>query len=182
VHDNARHLLVLINDILDLSKVEAGRLEFDSQRVDLKELIGETVGQMKGEARNKELGLALELPEGGFWIETDPTRLRQVLLNLIGNAVKFTHRGQVTVRLLPHNRRLADPGCIEVSDTGIGIAPDIQEEIFEAFSQADSGTSRSFEGSGLGLAISQALCDELGFRLELDSVVGEGSTFTIVFP
>jgi signal transduction histidine kinase len=182
VHDNARHLLLLINDILDLSKVEAGKLEVDSRVVNLNALITETVGQLKGEARVKKLEVVVELPGDELSVETDPTRLRQILLNLIGNAIKFTHQGHISVRLLAHNRRLTDPGCIEVSDTGIGIAPEMQEKIFKAFSQADSGTARSFEGTGLGLAISEAICEELGFRLTLQSAPGEGSTFTVVFP
>jgi signal transduction histidine kinase len=182
VHVNARHLLLLINDILDLSKVEAGTLEIDSQIVNLNKLVTETVGQMKGEARAKNLEVVVEVPSEELSLETDPTRLRQILLNLIGNAIKFTHQGQITIKLFAHNRRLTDPGCIEVSDTGIGIAPEMQEKIFEAFSQADSGTSRSFEGTGLGLAISEAICEDLGSYLALQSAPGKGSTLRVIFP
>ena len=137
---------------------------------------------MRGEARAKNLELARELVENQLEIQADPTRLRQVLINLIGNAIKFTREGQVTVRLLAHGDRPNDPGRIEVTDTGIGIPLDLQEHIFEAFSQAESGTSRSFEGTGLGLAISRAICHELGYRLELESAEGRGATFSIVFP
>ena len=182
VHDNAGHLLLLINDMLDLSKIEAGKVELELARVNLNELVEETVGRMRGEARAKNLELARELVENQLEIQADPTRLRQVLINLIGNAIKFTREGQVTVRLLAHADRPNDPGRIEVTDTGIGIPLDLQEHIFEAFSQAESGTSRSFEGTGLGLAISQALCHELGYRLELESSEGRGATFSIVFP
>ena len=107
--------------------------------------------------------------------------MRQVLINLIGNAIKFTHEGHVTVKLVGDGDRPNRPSSIEVSDTGIGIPRDLQEHIFEAFSQAESGASRSFEGTGLGLAISRAICSELGYRLELESSEGRGSTFSIAF-
>jgi signal transduction histidine kinase len=182
VHHNARHLLLLINNILDLSKIEAGKLALDLQPVTLNELVAETVGQLKGEAGDKNLELLLAPHENDLTLETDPTRLRQILFNLIGNAIKFTSEGSIIVRLLAHENRPKEPARIEVTDTGIGVSRDMQEYIFEAFSQADSGTTRSFEGSGLGLAISQALCQELGLRLEIESTEGQGSTFSIVFP
>ncbi len=181
VHDNAEHLLLLINDMLDLSKIEAGKIEIELQQVNLNDLVEETVGRMRGEAHAKDLELRWQGVETPLEIKTDSTRLRQVLINLIGNAIKFTREGHVSVKLLAADDRPNQPGRIDVSDTGIGIPRDLQEHIFEAFSQVESGTSRSFQGTGLGLAISRAICNELGYRLELESSAGRGSTFSIVF-
>ncbi|MDH3254943.1 MAG: ATP-binding protein, partial [Acidobacteriota bacterium] len=182
VHDNARHLLVLINDMLDLSKIEAGKLELQYHRVSLNELVTKTVEQVRSQALEKGLGLSIETSDVDLALETDPTRLRQILINLLANAIKFTPRGRVVVRLLAKDDHPNEPARVEVSDTGIGIPHELLEHVFEAFSQADSGTSRSFDGSGLGLAISRALCREMGYAIELKSTHRVGSTFSIVFP
>jgi signal transduction histidine kinase len=177
VHDNSRHLLQLINNILDLSKIEAGRLEPESRSVRLDEILEETAAQLRIQARQKGIALSVET-DRELTIETDPTRLKQVLLNLISNAIKFTSEGSILVRAVSDSGR---PARVDIVDTGIGIPTDLHETIFEAFSQADSGTARSFEGSGLGLTISRALCAELGYRLDVESIPGRGSTFSIVF-
>ncbi|MCG6956262.1 MAG: response regulator [Gemmatimonadetes bacterium] len=178
---NGKHLLELINDVLDLAKVEAGRMDLLLEPVDLRHLVVETVQQLEGQARVKEgvVTLVAEAPEGLDSVETDAGKLKQVIINLVGNALKFTHHGTVTVRVDvgPDGRT---PTGIAVKDTGIGIPPDRLEAIFDAFQQAEAGTARKYGGTGLGLAISRSMCLLMGFDLVVDSEPGEGSTFTIV--
>ena len=135
--------------------------------------------QCEGMTRNTPVRLRTMLPPRLAPLDTDAERLKQVLFNLVGNALKFTPQGEVTIRVD------AEPGShrplrIEVCDTGIGIPPDRLGAIFEPFQQADSSTARQYGGTGLGLAISRSLCELLGYRLEVESVVGQGSTFRIV--
>ena len=173
---NGRHLLSLINEVLDLAKIEAGRMELDITEVDPAELVSGTVAQLEGQARERSVALAWEGPDDLPPLETDEAKLRQVLINLVGNALKFSGGGAVTVRLLERDGGLDG---IAVEDTGIGIPPERLEAIFEAFQQADGSTAREYGGTGLGLAISRSICQLLGYDLEVRSVVGEGSTFTI---
>ena len=177
---NGKHLLALINQILDLSKIEARKMDLELAPVALDTLVRETVALHGGQLRDRPVNLHVELPAGVAPLRTDAARLRQVLTNLLGNAIKFTERGSITVRVV------TDPGTgtplrMEVSDTGIGIPPERHAAVFAAFQQADSGTARRFGGTGLGLTISQALCELMGYRLSLASVVGSGSTFTVHF-
>jgi CheY-like chemotaxis protein len=178
IQENGRHLLGLINDILDLSKIEAGRVELSYSTVDLGALVLQTLGQLEGSMAKPGVRLAADLPPRLAPLETDATKLKQVLINLVGNALKFTERGSVTVRVT------ADPATgaplrLDVQDTGIGIATDRREAIFEAFQQADNTTERRFGGTGLGLTISRSLVKLLGYRIEVHSVPGEGSTFSV---
>jgi PAS domain S-box-containing protein len=177
---NGRHLLGLINDILDLSKIEAGRLTPELTPVRCDALVAETVSELEGAAAGKAITLAARVPARVAPVLTDRTRLKQILVNLVGNAVKFTERGGVTVTLVVGD---ADgrPQRIEVADTGIGIAPERQAQVFGTFEQADPSVTRKYGGTGLGLAISRALCEALGYALELRSELGRGSTFCIVF-
>jgi TMAO reductase system sensor TorS len=172
-------LLRVINDILDFSKIEAGKLELEKTDFDLRPLIEETMGLLAEYADKKGLELICriddQLPTA---LNGDPGRLRQVLTNLVGNAVKFTEAGEilVSVSLLEQNE---DTTLVrfEVKDTGIGIDPEAQEHIFDAFSQADSSMSRKFGGTGLGLAICKQLCEAMGGRIEVKSEPGHGSSF-----
>jgi signal transduction histidine kinase len=177
VRDNGVHLLLMIDDLLDIARIEVGRVALVPRPVAVDALAAEVVGSFEEEARRRGLALHAELPDAPARVEADPARLRQVLANLIGNALKFTQAGSVTVRVL------ADPAgaarAVEVSDTGIGIAPERQRAVFEAFEQADTSTAREFGGTGLGLAISRTLCDAMGFRLTVASAPGAGSTFTV---
>ena len=175
---NGVQLLALINDILDLSKIEAGKVSLDIAAVDVGQLVQDTLAQL-GDRGHKE-GVAIEsiVPASLGSIDTDADKLRQVLINLIGNAVKFTHAGTVTVAV-EGDLHSGTPTRIRVSDTGIGIAPDRVNAIFGAFEQADTSTTREYGGTGLGLSISRALCEVLGFRLEVESVLGTGTTFTV---
>lgn len=179
IRDNGSHLLSIIDDILDLSRVEAGRLDVEIENVSLKSVVMEIFESLGTTARNPAVSLSMEVPDGLETLRTDRTRLRQVLTNLIGNALKFTAAGSVRVRV---NAQGTKPRSIEVIDTGIGIPADRLEVVFRAFEQADNTTRRRFGGTGLGLSISQSLCELLGYRLEVDSEVGKGSTFRVVLP
>lgn len=181
VLSNGKHLLALINEVLDLAKVEAGRMELIVEEVDLSNLCVETVLQLEGQAKADDgaVELRTDVPDAVTMFETDSAKLKQVIINLVGNALKFTHAGSVTVRL-----DLADDGVtpigVSVVDTGIGIPQNRLGAIFEAFQQAEAGTSRKYGGTGLGLALSQSMCLLMGYELIVESEVGKGSTFTIV--
>jgi PAS domain S-box-containing protein len=174
---NGEHLLELINEVLDLAKIEAGRAVVNYESADVGGLVKEVMAQFDPQIAGSSMTLAVEIPEGTETIVIDVRLLRQILFNLIGNAVKFTARGSVTVRVV--SDRANRPRAIEVIDTGVGIPPDKLETIFESFEQLDSSTSRSFQGTGLGLSICRSLCSLLDYRLTVESEVGEGSTFRV---
>ena len=178
---SGRSLLRLINDILDFSKVEAGKLEFESIDFDLEALVDETVEVLAGHAHGKGLALLCDTaPDLPSEVRGDPTRLRQVLTNLTGNAIKFTGEGRVEVIVSRADGfGPARPGSLrfEIRDTGVGIAPEALEQVFESFAQADGSTTRNYGGTGLGLAISRQLIEGMGGRIGVVSVQGEGSTF-----
>ena len=181
---SGRHLLALINDILDLSKVEAGRLEVERVPCAVHELVHEVAEIMRLRAEEKGVGLAVSctgrLPAR---ILTDPARVRQIVTNLVGNALKFTPQGRVTVRLGLTVPGEGEPGgrlSIEVIDTGIGIAADKLDAIFEPFVQAEASTTRQFGGTGLGLAISRRFARALGGDVTVRSEPGRGSTFRVL--
>ena len=178
VRANGEHLLVLINEILDLSKVEAGRAEVNLSRVDLKALVRETVAQLKGQVGERPVRLRAVLPKEASLLETDAVKLRQVLINLVSNALKFTDEGHVTVRLRV-NPQTRQPVLLSVSDSGVGIPKNRLESIFEAFRQGESGPSKRYRGTGLGLSISRSLCELMGYTLEVESDEGVGSRFTV---
>jgi len=172
-------LLTLIDDILDFSKIESGRLALERVEFDLEELLDQVVELMGPKARSKNLRLLSRLlPGTATSLIGDPTRLRQILINLLGNAVKFTRSGEVLLTV--ENAHSGGPGEIAfaVSDTGIGIPPDKVETIFDHFTQADNSITREYGGSGLGLAISRRLVESMGGKLTVSSVLGQGSTFT----
>jgi signal transduction histidine kinase/CheY-like chemotaxis protein len=179
INSSAESLLLLLNDILDFSKIEAGKLELEQTEFSLRELLGEAVTSMASRAHDKGLELLLHMrPEVPEIVVGDPHRLRQVAINLIGNAIKFTDRGEVFLRV--ENSRWID-GMAElafsVSDTGIGIPPERLSRIFQPFSQADYSTTRRFGGTGLGLAITQQLIQLMGGQIDLTSTPGKGTTF-----
>ena len=180
IRDNGTHLLGLINDILDVSKIEAGKMEVRPIPTDLAPLIRETVSQLGGQVSGKPVELRAEAPDGLSSVEVDPARLKQVLINLIGNGLKFTEKGSVTVRLVGDGA--GHPARIDVTDTGIGIPEDRLDAIFDAFTQAETTTERRFGGTGLGLTISRSLLRLMGADLTVTSTIGEGSTFSIILP
>jgi two-component system sensor histidine kinase/response regulator len=177
---SASTLLHLINDILDFSKIEAGQLEMSAIPFDFERCIDETMVMMAQTARGKGLTLAYEIePTVGGWFLADPDRIRQVVINLVNNAVKFTERGSVTLRVCvdrdgPDRQLLR---C-DVADTGIGIPQSKMHRLFQAFSQVDSSTSRRYGGTGLGLVISKQLCEMMGGGIEVSSREGQGTTFS----
>ncbi len=184
IYDSGRHLLQLINNILDLSKVEAGQLDIEMIETSPVELLTDLMSTMRIQAREKNISLDLlcQGPQPGK-IRTDPTRLRQILTNLIGNGLKFTERGGVSVR--SYIDEMEDGQAllrIDVSDTGTGIPPEKLETIFDPFTQADNSITRRFGGTGLGLAISKRLAETLGGTLTVWSQPGRGSTFTLSLP
>ncbi|MFC3034538.1 ATP-binding protein [Pseudoalteromonas fenneropenaei] len=176
----AKTLLNLVNDILDISKIESNKLTLDIHDFDLNELLARLNSMFASTAAEKNLQWRVnhQLPEP-CWLQGDALRIEQILLNLCSNAVKFTQRGKVTVSVETQWSATACALTIKVSDTGIGIAPDKQAIIFAPFSQADSSTSRRFGGTGLGLAIAQELCQLMSGTLKMDSSEGVGTTFTM---
>jgi GAF domain-containing protein len=179
---SAAALLEVINDVLDFSKVEAGRLELESTDFSLRETLGSVLKILTVRAHQKRLELGLEVdPAVPDVLIGDPVRFRQVLVNLVGNAIKFTERGGVHVRV-EAAERAADSVVlsIDVRDTGIGIPPEKQRAIFEPFVQADSSTTRRYGGTGLGLAIARQLVERMGGRIWVDSAPGRGSTFHVL--
>jgi len=177
-------LLTILNDILDFSKLEQDRLELENARFSLPGLLTEAVELMRSHAEGKDLQLRLrQEPSLVDWVEGDANRLRQILLNLIGNAIKFTDHGHVTVRA----RSLTQPGGfalaeIEVEDSGIGMTEDVQSRLFTPFTQADASISRRFGGTGLGLAISRRLAIAMGGNITASSQIDQGSCFTLALP
>ncbi len=179
VKDSAHSLLTIINDILDFSKVEAGKLELEPIPFALRDQLDGAMNTLAVRAHAKYLELACDvLPDVPDSVVGDPGRLRQIILNLVGNAIKFTNQGEVVVRV-DIKSRLDDDVLLHfaVSDTGVGIPPERQTDVFEAFTQADSSTTRKYGGTGLGLAITTRLVALMGGRIWLESEVGRGSTF-----
>ena len=172
-------LLTIINDILDFSKIEAGKLQLERIPFDIRRTIQEAIDLSRPAVQKKQLKLSLRMdPDIPSYLLGDPIRLRQVLVNLVGNAVKFTDLGFVEVSVTSENPSNQQHGLsITVRDTGIGISPELQTHIFDAFSQADGSTTRKYGGTGLGLAIVKQLVTLMGGRIELESRLGEGSTF-----
>jgi signal transduction histidine kinase/ActR/RegA family two-component response regulator/Pyruvate/2-oxoacid:ferredoxin oxidoreductase delta subunit len=180
---NANHLLQLIDDILDLSKIEAGKIDIEITNCSPCRIVAEVVSLMQVRAVAKGLSLDVEyataIPEH---IRTDPTRLRQILINIIGNAVKFTDTGGVCIVVALERRQDSSILQIRIVDCGIGMSQETLRELFQPFTQADASTSRKFGGSGLGLTISKRLAELLGGDIVVESVPGKGSTFTISVP
>ncbi len=177
INSAGKHLLALINDILDLSKIEAGRVELESAELDLTRLLEDSCATLAERAQSKGLEFVIDVDRDvPQRVLGDSTRLRQVIVNLVGNAVRFTQGGEIVV-----SARLAGPGSkivrFDVRDTGIGIDPDSLDRIFDAFTQADGSTTRRFGGTGLGLAIVRELSHRMGGRCGVESVPGEGSDF-----
>ncbi len=184
IRTSGETLLTLINDILDFSKMEAGKFDLEVIEFDLREIVESVVTLLGAKADEKSLELcAFTAPDVPLFLLGDPSRVRQVLMNLLGNALKFTERGAVWVEIeleqeSGDNARLKFSVC----DTGIGIAEDAQSKLFERFIQADTSTTRRFGGSGLGLSISQQLCELMGGEIGVESRPGRGSTFFFTLP
>lgn len=182
---SSSHLLTIIDDILDFSRIERGKFIIEKTFVDPVNLINECVNGLRGNSEKKDIELELIYQKGfdKIEIETDTTRLRQILVNLLGNAIKFTHKGYVRCHV-SHTVQTGDHSLIimKIEDTGIGIDADHLEHIFNSFEQADNSTVRNYGGTGLGLAISQRLTELLGGSITVESQLNSGSTFTVTIP
>lgn len=179
IYQNGLHLLDLVNDILDISRIEAGKQEIFLQEIKLGPLLEQTLQGLEETFKNKRLRYRLQVPKDLHVFKTDPARLRQIVVNLLSNAIKFTpEEGQIDLLVLA---RGSEAVGIEVRDTGIGISGEDLEKIFESFYQVDSSARRSYEGTGLGLSICRSLCELLHYRMEVDSQLGKGSCFRIHF-
>jgi len=174
----AQHLLALINDILDLAKIEAGRMPLHLDDVKLRDIVTEISQQIEPLVKKKKLTYQVEIPESDLTLHTDRTKVKQILLNLLSNAVKFTHHGGVWLNVSKDEEDLR----FDVRDTGIGIRESDLESIWEDFRQVDQSRTREFGGTGLGLSITRKLVDALGGHVFAQSVFGQGSTFTVILP
>ncbi len=186
---SCQDLLSLINDVLDMSKIEAGKIELHIEDVDITTQVDAVVATLGPLIERQGNMLTVRYPTGLGTMQTDTTRLRQVLFNLLHNANKFTAHGQITLNVTveaAHSGNDTSPRVqfvvFQVSDTGIGMTPEQQQELFQPFTQADSSTTRKYGGTGLGLALSRSLCQMLGGDIQVQSVLGQGSTFTVRLP
>jgi signal transduction histidine kinase len=179
IRSAGRHLLGLISDVLDLSKIEAGKMELHIEPFDLSALMDETVATIEPLLRTNANTLVINRPTALGTMTADQTKLRQSLFNLLSNATKFTRSGQITLSVAEH-----EPGMIEfaVRDTGIGMTAEQLGRLFQPFTQAESSTARTYGGTGLGLAITQRFCRMMGGDITVTSTPGVGSTFTILLP
>ena len=175
---SANHLLDLINDILDISKIEAGKMELSIEKFEIAEIVNDVVSSVLPLAKDKELGLMYDIPKG-IILNSDKRRIKQILMNLVSNAIKFTDQGNVKIEVkLLNNKDLE----VTVSDSGIGIKKEDMEKLFQPFQQIDMSSSKSHEGTGLGLYLSKKIIDLLHGDISVTSQFGKGSEFKFIFP
>ncbi len=177
-----RHLLMLISDILDLSKIEAGHVELELETFELAPMIQEVVSTIQPLVRKNVNTLDVHCAADLGIVRTDNTKVRQSLLNLLSNACKFTEKGTITLQVDRDKSTETERLIFEVTDTGIGMSAEQLNHVFQPFTQADASTTRKYGGSGLGLAISQHFCNMMGGDITAESTLGEGSTFCIRLP
>ena len=180
IESNGRHLLTIINEILDISRIEAGRMPLQMSRFRVPELIGEVKSELEPIILRSKIGVTIEVSKDLPLLWSDRQKVKQILLNLLSNALKFTHQGGVRVSVRPNPRERVLQ--LSVSDTGIGIAPSDQEKIFEDFRQLDNTPTRPYGGTGLGLSICRRLAQMLDGRIAVHSELGKGSTFSLILP
>jgi PAS domain S-box-containing protein len=178
IQASAQHLLALINDILDLAKIEAGKMPLHLEDVPVASIVAEITQQIEPLVRKKALEFVTEIPPNAPVMHTDRTKVKQILLNLLSNAVKFTHTGRIVLRVVPTDGRVR----MDIIDTGIGIRPQDLQAIWEDFRQVDQSRTREFGGTGLGLSITRKLVDALGGLINVESEYGTGSTFAVTLP
>jgi PAS domain S-box-containing protein len=179
---NARHLLSLINDVLDLSKIEAGRMDVHAEDFPVPPLVEDVANTVQALLRKRNNELVVEVAEGVGAMHSDAVKLRQALINLLSNASKFTENGRVTLTVAAEGEGTARELLFRVADTGIGMTEEQLSRLFQRFSQADSSTTRRYGGTGLGLAITKAITDLLGGRIGVESEAGKGTAFTLRLP
>ena len=182
IHQAGQHLLALINDVLDLSKIEAGKMDLYLESFEVPELVQEIVATIDAVIRKNANRLRVEVDPSLSTARADVTKVRQSLFNLLSNAAKFTRNGEIVLSARMEGPEDARELVFGVSDTGIGIPPDKLDHVFDEFSQADESTTRNFGGTGLGLAITRRFCRMMGGDIEVESEIGRGSTFTIRLP
>jgi len=182
VQGSARHLLSLINDLLDLARIEAGKVEVALEPLAVQDIVGEVVAALRPSAEQKGLQFIVEMPPLPVQVQADRRALSQILLNLVTNAIKFTDRGVVRLDVTPHHDRFPRRIEVRITDTGMGISPAQQQRLFEAFVQGPGNGPRRAQGAGLGLYLSRKLAELLGGQLTCQSKVGKGSTFTLTLP
>jgi len=182
INTSGHHLLSLIDDVLDLSKIEAGRMDISLELTNVSPIIDEVTSTLQPFVDKKGNKLTINMGVKSYYIRTDKTRFKQILYNLLSNANKFTKNGRLTLNIMPEQKNGSDWIIIEVKDTGIGMSPKQISRLFEAFTQADPSIGKEFGGTGLGLAISRSICKMMGGEIFVESTEGLGSTFTVVLP
>ncbi|HEY9662965.1 MAG TPA: ATP-binding protein, partial [Allocoleopsis sp.] len=191
IHTAGKHLLSLINDILDLSKIEAGKMDLYLETFEVKPLVQEVISTIQPLALKNHNTIVVNCPASIGFLHADLTKVRQNLFNLLSNACKFTENGTITLTVAlepPTVSSLADPSfpsptlCFTITDTGIGMSPEQIDRLFQAFTQADASTTRKYGGTGLGLAIAQRFCQMMGGEITVHSAIGQGSQFTMRLP
>src|SRR5436853_1437767 len=180
IESNGRHLLTIINEILDISRIEAGRMPLQLSTFRIPELVSEVKAELEPIIMRSKLAITLDLPKDLRPITSDRQKVKQILLNLLSNALKFTHHGGVTIAVRRHAKERTM--ILSVTDTGIGIAPADQDRVFEDFRQLDNSPTRAYGGTGLGLSICRRLAQMLDGRISVHSEIGKGSTFTLTLP
>jgi signal transduction histidine kinase len=180
IESNGRHLLTIINEILDISRIEAGRMPLQVSTFRIPDLVAEVKSELEPIILRSRLSVTMDLPKDLRPISTDRQKVKQILLNLLSNALKFTHEGGVTISV--HRNPIERTLTLSVADSGIGIATADQQKIFEDFRQLDNSPTRAYGGTGLGLSICRRLAQMLGGRISVHSQVGKGSTFTLTLP
>ena len=180
IDSNGRHLLTIINEILDITRIEAGRMPVQLSEFNVNEIVPEVMAELDPVISRSKLVVTPQLAPAPPIVNSDRQKVKQIVVNLLSNALKFTHKGRIDIAVHPDAN--AEMVCIDVSDTGIGIAPEHHERIFEDFRQVDDSPARQYGGTGLGLAICRRLATALGGRITLHSALGKGSTFTLTIP
>jgi PAS domain S-box-containing protein len=184
IHTAGRHLLALINNVLDLSKIEAGKMDLHAETFDVRQMVDDVVATVQPLVSRNGNRLTVRADSAPVTMHTDLTKVRQLLLNLLSNACKFTEQGTITLTVDNGVREAGHPpvAVFRVADTGIGMTPEQMDRLFEAFSQAEASTTSRYGGTGLGLAITKRFCHMMGGDVHVESAVGEGSVFTIELP
>jgi signal transduction histidine kinase len=182
INSSGHHLLALIDDVLDLSKIEAGRMELNMETVDVKTLVDEVTATLEPSLQKNDNRLAVDCAKEHFYVDADRVRLKQVLFNLLSNANKFTTEGTIDLKVFHKLRNNQNWVIFEVKDSGIGMNKEQISKLFKAFTQADSSISKKYGGTGLGLAISRRICNMMGGEIYVESEKGKGSVFTVEIP
>ncbi|WP_455204858.1 GAF domain-containing sensor histidine kinase [Kaarinaea lacus] len=182
INSSGHHLLALIDDVLDLSKIEAGKMELNIETVDIKHLVDEVIETIDHSLHQNDNSLSINFDNEFNYVNADKVRLKQVMFNLLSNANKFTEKGKIDLRVFHKMRNKQDWVIFEVKDTGIGMNKKQLNKLFKAFTQADSSISKKYGGTGLGLAISRRICNMMNGEIYVDSQEGKGSTFTVEIP